>query len=95
MKLTLALCLLLVFTHEPDPSYQLISSQGKTYGYDIYLHGRLLIHQPSVPGLPGNDGFRRKKDAAKVAVLVIEKIRQHVFPPSISRAELDSLHIKL
>lgn len=68
---------------------------GKDLWLRIYLHGRLLIHQPSVPGLPGNDGFRRKKDAAKVAVLVIEKIRQHVFPPSISRAELDSLHIKL
>lgn len=95
MKLTLAFCLLLVFTHEPDPSYQLISSRGNTYGYDIYLHGRVLIHQPSVPGLPGNNGFRRKKDAAKVAVLVIEKMRHHIFPPSVNREELDSLHIKL
>jgi len=93
MKMTLAFCLLLAFAREPDPSYKLIST-GNTYGYDIYLHGRLLIHQTTVPGLPGNQGFRRKKDAARVAVLVIQKVKQHIFPPSISAGELDSLQIK-
>jgi hypothetical protein len=92
--MTLAFCLLLAFPPEPDPSYKLLPVPGNTYGYDIYLHGRVLIHQTTIPGLPGNKGFRRKKDAEKVAGLVLQKIRQHLLPPSVSRVELDSLHIK-
>jgi hypothetical protein len=93
-QLTLAFCLLLAFAPAPDPSYKLVSAAGNTYGYDIYVNGRVLIHQLTIPGLPGNLGFRRKKDAEKVAGLVIHKLEQHVMPPAVSRAELDSLHIK-
>ena len=93
-KMTLAFCLLLAFPREPDPSYKLLSSPGNTYGYDIYVHGRVLIHQPTIPGLPGNKGFRRKKDAERVAALILQKLQQHILPPSVSRAEMDSLHIK-
>lgn len=93
-QLTLAFCLLLVFAPAPDPSYTLVPAAGNTYGYDIYVHGRVMIHQLTIPGLPGTLGFRRKKDAAKVAVLVIHKIGQHIMPPAVSRAELDSLHVK-
>ncbi|HWB94361.1 MAG TPA: DUF4907 domain-containing protein [Puia sp.] len=95
MKITLAICLLLAFTREPDPSYKLVSAPGHTYGYDIYLHGRLLIHQTSIPGLPGNRGFRRKRDAAKVAVLVMTKLQRHILPPTVTRTEMDSLKIRL
>lgn len=94
MKMTLALCLLLTYTQAPDPSYKLIPAPGTTYGYDIYLHGHLLIHQTSIPGLPGNKGFRRKKDAARVAVLVVSKLQRGILPPAVSRKELDSLQIE-
>lgn len=93
-KMTLAFCLLLALSREPDPSYKLLPASGNTYGYDIYLHGRVLIHQTTIPGIPGNKGFRRKKDAEKVAGLVLRKLQQHILPPAVSRAEMDSLHIK-
>ncbi len=35
-----------------------IINNGKTgFGYDILDQNRIIIHQPSVPGLPGNKGF--------------------------------------
>ena len=102
-KMTLALCLLLasarprdpVFYPEPDPSYKLIPAPDNTYGYDIYVHGHRMIHQASIPGLPGVRGFVRKKDAERVAALVIQKLEHNILPPAVTRHELDSLHIKL
>jgi hypothetical protein len=64
------------------------------YGYNIYANERLLVHQPSVPGICGTKGFGRKVDARKVAELVIKKISQGLMPPTISQKELDSLQIK-
>lgn len=93
MHMTLVFWLLLAIG-EPDPSYKILAAPGNTYGYAIYLHGRLLIHQTSIPGLPGRKGFARKKDAEKVAGLVIKKLQDHILPPSVSRAEMDSLHVK-
>ena len=76
-------------------TYQLIASAGNTYGYDILQNNHKLIHQPSKPGLPGNNGFARKADAVKVAVLVISKIKNNQMPPTVSKHEMDSLKIKL
>jgi len=56
-------------------SYTIIPSVNNTWGYDIYLQKRLFIHQPSVPGLPGNEGFNTRIDAKKAARLVIGKIK--------------------
>jgi hypothetical protein len=41
-------------------SYKIISAPGNTWCYDILLDGLLFIHQPNVPGLPGNEGFKTK-----------------------------------
>ncbi len=49
-----------------------IINNGKTgFGYDILDKDKIIIHQPSVPGLPGNKGFSTKEDAAKVAKQLI------------------------
>ncbi|MCY7421508.1 MAG: DUF4907 domain-containing protein [Chitinophagaceae bacterium] len=71
--------------------YQTIASEQNTFGYDILDHGKPLVHQPSVPGMPGNRGFANRKDAAKCAELVIKKINLNIMPPTITRHELDSL----
>jgi hypothetical protein len=55
--------------------YTIIPTVNNTWGYDIYLQNRLYIHQPGVPGLPGNEGFKTKTDAKKAARLVIGKIK--------------------
>ena len=60
---------------------------------DVFADGRLMIHQSSVPALPGNEGFKTKEDATKVALLVIEKIRKGETPPTISIDEMKTLSV--
>lgn len=72
---------------------KIITSANNTFGYDILLYGRPLVHQPSIPGLPGNDGFTTKEKAQKVAELVLKKIRNNEMPPSVTIDELNSLGV--
>ncbi len=76
-------------------SFTIIPAEGNTFGYDILNDNRKMIHQPSVPGMPGNKGFAKKADAEKVARLVMNKINHNQMPPTVSKHELDSLRIKL
>ncbi len=76
-------------------SYKLIELPDHTYGYDIYNADKLMIHQPSVPGAPGNKCFKAKSDAVNVAKLVITKIKKGEMPPSVSSDELKKLSIGL
>jgi hypothetical protein len=78
----------------PSVTYRIIPAPGNTFCYDIYSNGRRLIHQTSIPGLPGNKGFRRRRDAKKVAALVVIKLQNNILPPTVSRQEMDSLNIK-
>ena len=75
-------------------TYKIIEAPNNSFGYDIFAGSRLLIHQPSVPGLPGKQGFIRKADAEKIAALVIKKIENGIMPPTITLRELDSLNVK-
>ena len=65
-------------------TYKLIDAPKQTYGYDVFADGRLMTHQTSAPALPGSEGFKTKEDAARVALLVIEKMRKGEMPPTIS-----------
>lgn len=62
------------------------------FGYDIYLNGKHYVHQPTIPAISGNQGFKTKEQAQRVAELVVHKIRNNILPPSVSIAELDSLN---
>lgn len=64
-------------------------------GYDIYDGTKRIIHQVNIPGEPGNDGFVNKEEAEKVAQLVVNKLQGGGGFPTVTRAELDSLHITL
>ena len=72
---------------------KIIPSANNTFGYDILLYGKPLVHQPSIPGLPGNDGFTTKERAQKVAELVLKKIRNNEMPPTVTIEELNSLGV--
>jgi len=74
-------------------TYTIIPVTTKTWGYDIYMEKRLFIHQPSTPGLPGNEGFKTKSDAEKVARLVIDKIKKGEMPPSVTIEEMKKLKV--
>jgi hypothetical protein len=74
-------------------SYTIIPSQNKTWGYDILMEKRLFIHQASAPGLPGNEGFKTKANAEKVAKLVIEKLKKGEMPPTVTIEEMKKLKV--
>ena len=48
-------------------TYTIIDALNYTYGYDVLADGRLMIHQKSIPAMAGNEGFKSKADAEKVA----------------------------
>ena len=65
----------------------------KGWGYDIKVNDKLYIHQPTIPCIQENKGFKTKEEAKKTAELVVKKIQLNKLPPSISMSELDSLGI--
>jgi hypothetical protein len=65
-------------------TYKIIPAPNHTFCYDVYVEGRLMIHQTSIPALPGAEGFKAKADAEKVARLVLEKIRKNEIPPTVT-----------
>ncbi len=76
-------------------SYKIISGEGQTFGYDIFLRGKLLVHQPMVPCVQGKKGFVKKEDAQKLALFVIGKIRKKIMPPTVTTDEMKQLGIAL
>ena len=74
-------------------TYQIIGSETDGYGYDVFADGKLTVHQPVIPGQPGNKGFRTKADSEKVARLVVEKLKKRELPPTVSVEELRKLKV--
>ncbi|MGB5216933.1 MAG: DUF4907 domain-containing protein [Smithella sp.] len=74
-------------------SIKIIPSVNKTYGYDILMSGKPMIHQPSIPALPGNEGFKTKKQAQKVAEFVVKKIRKNEMPPAVTVEDLKRMKV--
>jgi hypothetical protein len=72
---------------------KIIPSVKKTFGYDILLYGRPLVHQPNIPGLPGNEGFTTRERAKKVAKFVVRKIRNNEMPPTVTIDDLNKMNV--
>lgn len=72
---------------------KIIPSINNTFGYDILLYGRPLVHQPNIPGLPGNEGFTTKGRAQKIAEFVVKKIRKNEMPPTVTIKDLNSMGV--
>jgi hypothetical protein len=80
---------------EPAASYthKVIPAEDGTFGYEIQQNGRPMIKQITIPGQPGNKGFAAKADAAKVAELMITKLKLGEMPPSVTPEELKKLKV--
>jgi hypothetical protein len=74
-------------------STKIIPSANHTFGYDILLYKRLLVHQPNIPGLPGNEGFTTEEKARTVADFVVQKIRRNEMPPTVTMEDLKALGV--
>jgi hypothetical protein len=79
--------------HNAKLTYQIIDAGNKTFGYDIYADGRIMIHQPSVPAFPGNEGFTTKAGAVKIAQLAMSKIKNGEMPPTVTIEEMKKLKV--
>lgn len=76
-------------------SFTIINGLNSTYGYDIFVDGKLMVHQPTIPAVSGQNGFAKKKDAEKVAELVISKIKAGIMPPTVTKQEMEKLGVSL
>ena len=63
---------------------------GDGWGYNILADGKVHIHQPFMPAVPGRQEFKTEEDAMKVGRLVVKKITENL-SPTISLKELDSM----
>ncbi len=62
------------------------------WGYNVLVDHKIFIHQEAVPAIRGNKIFINKEDAEKTGSLIVQKILNKKVP-SVSKNELDSLHV--
>lgn len=74
-------------------TFEIVLNVDKTYGYTIRDEEEIIISQKTIPGVAGASGFSKKQNAETVALLVIHKIRNGVFPPTVTGQELESLNV--
>jgi Domain of unknown function (DUF4907) len=74
-----------------DIQYFIIKADSETYGYSIFIDGKIAIAQKTIPSLPGTIGFQSIEVAEKVARFVIQKIREGEMPPTVSTEEMNVL----
>ena len=72
-------------------TYKIITAPNNTWCYDIFMDGKICIHQNSIPGVPGINGFATKDKAEKVAQLVVTKIQNGEMPPTVSQEEMKAV----
>lgn len=82
-----------VKTTPSNYSYVTIYSDSIGWGYDIMEGSVRRIHQPHIPAVQGNQGFKSGADAAKVAEKIIEKLDNGIMPPTISVDEMRDLGV--
>ncbi|MDA7803316.1 DUF4907 domain-containing protein [Crocinitomix sp.] len=70
-----------------------IQNGASDWGYQILKDNQLFINQPHIPAVSGNTGFASKEKAIITGNYIIEKLEKGIMPPTISRAELDSLGV--
>jgi len=68
-------------------------NSDSTWGFTIYMNGKIYIYQQVMPGLKAATGFQSENDTMKAAKLVIKKIKTNISPESVNEKELDSMGI--
>ena len=80
---------------KPNKNFELKTIKTNTgWGYEIYNHKKLYIHQEFIPAIQGNKSFATERDATTVGKFIIgkmEKLKTDL--PHITVEELDSLKI--
>lgn len=63
-------------------TYKIITAANHTFGYDIYNNGKLIAHQPIVPGKAGLNGYATQQEATSAAVKAVEAKNHPVLAPA-------------
>lgn len=63
------------------------------FGYIVASDKKIIIEQPFIPSAKGFVRFRNQVQASKIGALVVSKLQNNIFPPQITKHELDSLKI--
>jgi hypothetical protein len=74
-------------------SIETFCNADSTWGFDIYLDGKLFIHQEIITS-GTSKGFKSEQEAVKSAGVIIQKIRKNIVPHILTSKELDSLNIQ-
>jgi len=72
--------------------YTSMNDTGAWYYY-IKLDNKKFIIQKTIPVIEGHRAFDDSIQAASVCLLVKQKLEHHLFPPSVTKNDLDSLKI--
>lgn len=64
------------------------------WGYIIYKKNKIIIKQSIIPVINDTKSFSTKKDAVKVANLVVQKLKEHNLP-TVTKNDLILLKIKI
>lgn len=72
---------------------EVFDSEFGGFGYQVFQGEKLIVNQPIIPVINGMKGFDSMKDAVRVADYVVYKLESSVFPPALSKSELDSLGV--
>lgn len=85
-----------MLTRKPAPVKKILSyhcfKTDQGWGYDVTLNHKVIIHQPFIPGVPGQTGFSSKEQADTVARIVIEKIKSGEIP-ALTHQQLQRLGV--
>ncbi|PZX43258.1 uncharacterized protein DUF4907 [Nonlabens dokdonensis] len=73
--------------------YNIIGGEN-SFGFQIIFNNSVVIEQKHIPAINGASAFKSEEDATMVAELMIYKLNNKIFPPSVTVHELDSLNIK-
>jgi hypothetical protein len=75
-------------SHIPILKDSIFVSEFGGYGYDIFVDGKVKLHQPHIPSVAGIVGFSSAEEAKKIAKLVIKQMEHNHFPPIVTKQDL-------
>jgi len=83
-----------VYKSRSDYQLQVIRTSAG-WGYDVLSQGRVILHQPTIPGAAGDRGFANENQARQVGERVISKLKKGEGLPTITPDELRDMNISI
>lgn len=74
-------------------SSKITFDENTGWGYQIFKGAKLLINQNHIPAVQGVKGFSSKEKAQKTVDYIMVKLKDGIFPPTITAEILDSLNV--